>query len=523
MLKTAPRQLAQELIDCGTLSDLAKTTSVAGPGFVNITLSDEFLARSLACEPLISPVDDPKRIVLDYSSPNVAKKLHVGHLRSTVIGDAMARMLTLAGHEVIRQNHIGDWGTGFGKLIAFLEQMPRGVNEEQSLEDIEQVYVQATQLFDSNAAFAKRSREAVLLLQRRDPATMAIWERFMRASLSHMQEIYAKLDVLLTMDDVRGESSYSEELEGVLKRLDDTGLLVESDGAKCVFLDDFRGKDGRPLPMIVQKSDGGFLYHTTDLATLLYRVNVLDADQIHYFTDARQILHFQQLFAAANKAGFADQSVKLEHHVFGSIQDSKGQPYRSRDGQIVLLEDLIQEGIARATEIVKQKSEHLDHALQSDIARQVAIGAIKYSDLSKNRINDYRFDWDSMLSLEGNTAPYLQYAHTRIASIFARAGLSIDDVDMEAVSVDHPQEHDLSVRLLRFQEALDQSIAEFKAHHMCNYLYDLTVHFTRFYENCDVLTAAHGIRESRLALCARTAQTLRAGLNCLGIATPRRM
>ena len=502
---------------------MAQDVQVAGPGFVNITLSNEFLARCIAEEPISSPHTDAQRIVVDYSSPNVAKELHVGHLRSTIIGDSITRMLALAGYQVVRQNHIGDWGTNFGKLIAYLDEQDSSEQLDNSLADIEQLYIAANRRFDEDSHFAEKAREAVVRLQTKDEQANATWRKFLSVSLAHMQEIYEKLNVLLTEDDIRGESSYSDDLSLVIERLESAEMLVESDGAKCVFVEGFKRKDGSPLPMLVQKSDGGYLYHTTDLATLLYRAQELKANQVLYFTDSRQILHFEMLFAVARKAGFVGPEVKLEHHVFGSILNSKGEPFKTRSGANILLADLIDEGIARAATVVQEKSGHLSDDLKREIAHQVAIGAIKYADLSKNRTHDYKFDWDTMLALDGNTAPYLQYAFARVNAIFTKGGVKQEDVDPRSASVSHPAEHDLAIRLLRFQEAVDQSIEERKAHHMCSYLYDLTVHFTRFYETCNVLNAAPAVRDSRLALCARTANTLRIGLDCLGIATPSRM
>lgn len=523
LMQVNPRALAQRLIDSGVLNDLSTDVSVAGPGFINVTLDNDYLSSALASEPLVTPTREPLRIVVDYSSPNVAKQMHVGHLRSTVIGDSVARMLALAGHRVVRQNHIGDWGTAFGKIVAYIEELGSDQEVGRGLDDLEQLYVTASKRFDEDKNFATRAREAVLKLQSHDLETMAIWQKFIEVSTRHMQEIYDKLDILLTPADIKGESSFNDDLPTVIKRLKESGLLVESDGAQCVFVEGFVSKDGSQLPMIVQKSDGGYLYHTTDLATLLYRTTELKADQVLYFTDARQILHFQMLFAVAKKAGFAPSDVELEHHAFGSILNSQGEPLKTRAGENPLLSDLIKQAETHALHVVSEKSNHLEVAQQTEIAHKVAIGAIKYADLSKNRTSDYKFDLDTMMSLEGNTSPYLQYAHARVNAIFARGGIDSRNVELEKIRVEQPAEHDLAVRLLRFQEVLEQSIDERKAHHMCNFLYDLTVHFTRFYENCPVLNAEKLERESRLGLCARTAETLRVGLDCLGISIPKRM
>lgn len=518
-----PRALAQQLVDAGVLEDLSSKVSIAGPGFINITLDNDYLSEALASQPLVTPTETPLRIVVDYSSPNVAKQMHVGHLRSTVIGDAISRMLTLAGHCVVRQNHIGDWGTAFGKIVAHIEELDTPQEIDGSLEDLEQLYVAASRKFDESPAFASKAREAVLKLQSQDPRTLSIWQRFIDVSTLHIQEIYEKLGILLTQDDIRGESSFNDDLPAVIQRLDREGILVESDGAKCVFVDGFVRKDGSQLPMIVQKSDGGYLYHTTDLATLHYRTQELGADQVLYFTDARQILHFQLLFAVAKQAGFAKPDTLLEHHAFGSILNSKGEPLKTRAGENPLLSDLIDQAESHARQVVDTKSKHLPAELREEIAHMVAIGAIKYADLSKNRTSDYKFDLNTMMALEGNTSPYLQYAYARINAIFVRGGIDRESIELHRINVQHPAEHDLATRILRFQEVLDQSVDERKAHHMCNFLYELTVHFTRFYENCPVLNAESTLRDSRLGLCARVAEALKVGLDCLGISVPTRM
>ncbi len=518
-----PRTLAQQLVDTGVLEDVSSNVAIAGPGFINVSLDNDFLSSSLGSEPLVTPTNKPLRIVVDYSSPNVAKQMHVGHLRSTVIGDSISRMLTLAGHTVVRQNHIGDWGTAFGKIVAYIDDLKSDQEINSGLEDLEQLYIAASQRFDRDSSFASKAREAVLKLQSHDPRTMDIWQKFIDVSLRHLEDIYGKLDILLTPADIKGESSFNDDLPAVIERLETNGLLVESDGAQCVFINGFVRKDGSRLPMIVQKSDGGYLYHTTDLATLLYRTRVLEADQVLYFTDARQILHFQMLFAVAKKAKFAEEATELEHHAFGSILNANGEPLKTRSGENPRLSDLIEQAETHARNVVEEKSQHLDVEQRSEIAHHVAIGAIKYADLSKNRTSDYKFDLNTMMSLEGNTSPYLQYAHARISAIFARGGINGEEIELDRIRVKHPAEHDLAVRLLRFQEVLEQSITERKAHHMCNYLYDLTVHFTRFYEKCPVLNTESKERDSRLGLCARTAETLRVGLGCLGISVPKRM
>lgn len=517
-----PRAIAQEIVDQAPLAELKAKLEVAGPGFINVRLDDDFLATALSKSTHFESVDHPERIVVDYSSPNIAKELHVGHLRSTVIGDALVRLFELVGHKVIRQNHVGDWGTAFGKLIAYVdEHLEVG---DLSVEGIEKLYVEASQHFERDLDFAQKARQEVIKLQQHDTQVLKKWDRIVRASLDHVQHIYSNLGISLQLSDVHGESAYNECLPTVICDLQNASLLVNSEGAKCVFVEGFKRKDGSPLPMIVQKSDGGYLYHTTDLAALKHRTQTLNADRIIYLTDTRQIHHFQLLFAVGKLVGYIPNNVVPEHLVFGSILDKKGEPFRTRGGNSVPLSGLIQEGIARALDIVRKKSAHLSSDKQYEIARQVAVGAIKYADLSKNRTNDYRFDWDSMLSLEGNTAPYLQYAHARICSIFSRANFDMQEFDQRPIEFQHKSERALALRLLRFAETLEQCLEERKPHYLCNYFYDLTAHFMRFYESCSVLkTKSNKLQESRLALCAKTAQVLRVGLASLGISLPLRM
>ena len=517
-----PRTIAQEIVDRAPLAELKAKLDIGGPGFVNVRLDDGFLATALSDQTLSQPVEHAERIVVDYSSPNIAKELHVGHLRSTVIGDALVRLFEFVGHTVIRQNHVGDWGTAFGKLIAYVNR-DQGSNE-LTIGGIERLYVAASQEFETNQDFAQQARSEVIKLQRQDPETLKTWKQIVQTSVEDVQHIYSDLDISLQLSDIRGESSYSQDLPSVVDDLDNAGLLVESDGAKCVFVNGFKRKDGSPLPMIVQKSDGGYLYHTTDLAALKHRTQELGADRVIYLTDSRQIHHFQLLFAVGRLVGYVPKEVSTEHLVFGSVLKKDGEPFRTRGGDIILLRELIDEGVERALDIVRSKSDHLTNSEQLQVARQVAVGAIKYADLSKNRTNDYRFDWDVMLSLDGNTAPYLQYAHARICSIFTRSKKDLSDFLDGEIELQHPSERALALRLLRFAETLEQCLDERKPHYLCNYLYELTVHFMRFYENCPVLKAnTPQLLDSRLCLCAKTAQVLRVGLENLGISLPLRM
>lgn len=517
--RSNPRELAQRVVDAADLDGIAARLEVAGPGFINITVDDAFLAAHLTTDGMIEGAAAPQTVVVDYSSPNLAKEMHVGHLRSTIIGDSMARVLEALGHQVLRQNHVGDWGTQFGMLIAFLDET--GSNSEL-LADLESFYRAAKARFDDDAAFADRARSMVVGLQRGDPDIRARWQRFIGISLSHCQAIYDRLGATLRPEHVMAESAYNDDLDAVIADLDAAGLLTESEGARCVFLDEFTGKDGAPLPLIVQKSDGGYLYATTDLAAVRHRARTLGADRVMYFTDARQALHFRQVFAVAERAGFGRAGMTLEHYPFGTMLGSDGKPFRTRAGEVVKLAELLDEAESRALAVVTAKNPELPEDERRAIARVVGIGAVKYADLSKNRTSDYVFDWEQMLSFDGNTAPYLQYAYTRIRSVFRRGG--IDEAALEGeVVLTEPAEHALAVMLLRLQETLEQVAADGLPHYLCGYLYEVATLFMRFYEACPILNAEPAVRDSRLLLCRRTADTVRTGLNLLGIETVERM
>lgn len=517
-----PRTLAHKVITHKSLNSLPAKLEIAGPGFINVTLDLQYLEELVEQRPTITPTNRPEHIVIDYSSPNIAKELHVGHLRSTVIGDAVARMLQLIGHKVVPQNHVGDWGTSFGKLIAHLNSLSD--SETQSLADIERLYVDASSRFDSDLEFANQARSAVTNLQAQRPAEMAIWRRIVSQTINHMQGIYADLGVLLQRENIRGESTYNNELAVVIDDLKEANLLSESDGAKCVYVDGFFKKDGSPLPMIVQKSDGGYLYHTTDLAAVKHRVNQLRANRLMYFTDARQIHHFKHLFAVARAVKYTQDSVELEHLVFGSILNANGAPLKSRTGSSILLSNLIEEGIERARKVIQKRESSNREVDPQEIARRIAISSIKYADLSKNRINDYRFDWDTMLAFEGNTAPYLLYAYARVCSLFERGKVSEPQCRHNGIKLTEKTERDLALAILQFQELFEQSTEERKPHHLCTYLYELTVRFMRFYEQCPILQGTSTVQqESRLGLCAKVAEILRTGLQSLGISVLDRM
>jgi arginyl-tRNA synthetase len=529
-MEVNPRELAQAICDKLSLDGIAEEIEIAGPGFINIYLSKIWLAEQLS-----EVIHDPRlaipqkshsdRVVLDYSSPNLAKEMHVGHLRSTIIGDAIARVLEFSGDKVIRQNHVGDWGTQFGMLIAELEdKMGEGDSAELALEDLEQFYQASKRRFDESSEFADRAREYVVRLQSGDAGVLKLWEQFRAVSLSHSEAIYQLLNVTLDESDVHGESAYNEDLTVLVDALKNQGLVTKSDGAQVVFLEEQSGKDGDPTPVIVQKKDGGYLYSTTDLAALRYRSGVLNADRVLYFTDDRQTLHMKQVFTIAKKAGFAHESMQLEHCAFGKILGKDGKPFKTRTGGTVKLAELLNEAIERAREVVKDKNPDLTSEEMEEVSRKVGIGAVKYADLSKTRTNDYVFDWEAMLNLEGNTGPYMQYAYTRIASIFRKAGLGFDLIHME-IELNETQERDLALKLIRFSEIIDQVVEDIYPHVLCNYLYELSSLFMRFYEVCPILKA--GIDESlmlsRLQLSKATAMTLKTGLALLGIEVMEKM
>ncbi|OFE11883.1 arginine--tRNA ligase [Pseudohongiella acticola] len=527
-LRTNPRELAAKVvadINCGEL--LAKA-EVAGPGFINLFLSTEALARRASeclqgSAELILPVSKAQTIVVDYSSPNLAKEMHVGHLRGTIIGDAIVRILEALGHCVIRQNHVGDWGTQFGMLIAHLASLSED-NKAQSnnLSDLEVFYREAKQRFDADPEFAELARSYVVRLQQGDPECLAAWQRFIGESLRHCEEVYELLGVSLKRSDLCAESFYNDDLADIVKTLDSKELLTRSEGANCVFLEEFTGKDGNPLPVIVQKSDGGYLYATTDLAAVRYRCHNLGADRVLYVVDARQSLHFKQVFAAAKLAGFARSESHLEHIAYGTMMGEDGKPFKTRSGDTVKLRDLLDESIRRAFALVSDKNADLPESDRQQIADTVGIAAVKYSELSKNRTSDYIFDWSSMLSFEGNTAPYLLYAYARIQSVLRR--LEEENVTPgENIMLQAPEERALAMKILQLSDVVRQTGQDGFPNQLCLYLYELSGIFMKFYETCPILKAEADLRQSRLALAALTAQTLKRGLNLLGIEPLNRM
>lgn len=524
-LKTNPRELATRLLETLDLSDLADKLEVAGPGFINIYLKNGWLSEALGGGRMqYAPTG--QTIVVDYSGPNLAKEMHVGHLRSTIIGDAVARVLEFQGHKVIRQNHVGDWGTQFGMLIAHMVSLAEkngGVSGvEPQLADLETFYREAKKRFDDEPDFANTARDYVVKLQSGDAECLGLWQQFIDISLHHCEEVYARLGVGLTRADVKPESAYNADLANIVSELQAKGLLVEDQGAQCAFLDEFKNKDGSITPIIVQKTGGGYLYATTDLAALRYRSGVLNIDRALYFTDARQALHFQQVFLLARKAGFVREGVALEHMPFGNMQGEDGKPFKTRTGGTVKLVDLLVEAEERAFILVTDKNPELVEAERHDIARTVGIGAVKYADLSKNRNSDYIFNWETMLSFEGNTAPYLRYAYARIKSIFRKAGA---ESLTSPISLQESAERTLAMKLLQFTEATDSVAKEGLPNHLCTYLYELAGNFMSFYEACPILKegVAAEVRNSRLQLANLTAQTLQTGLGLLGIGVLERM
>ncbi len=523
-----PRDLAEKLIAALPAHEAVASVSIAGPGFINFFQDHDWLARQLEAALAdgrlgVDKISPAQRVVVDYSSPNLAKEMHVGHLRSTIIGDAVGRVLEFLGHEVIRQNHVGDWGTQFGMLLAYLEE--QSVDAEAQLGDLENFYRQAKQRFDESPEFADRARARVVELQAGDAECLKLWERFNSISLGHCQAVYDRLGVRLSREDVRGESAYNDQLADIVATLDAQGLLTESEGARCVFLDEFKNAEGNPLPVIVQKAGGGYLYATTDLAAMRYRVRELCADRLLYFVDQRQALHFQQVFKVARLAGFVADHTQLEHMGFGTMNGADGRPFKTRDGGTVKLTDLLDEAEERAHRLVAQKNPDLDSAELQRIGRAVGIGAVKYADLSKHRSSDYSFNFEQMLSFEGNTAPYMMYAYTRVASVFRKLDRSMDQLDdLAPLRLEEESETDLAAHLAQFASTLGYVAREGTPHVLCHYLYELAGRFSSFYEQCPIIAAQQPAqRDSRLRLAALTGRTLRQGLNLLGIDTLERM
>ena len=525
-LKMNPRELAAQVIEALDLP-LAEKVDIAGPGFINIHLDAQAVAAALSklhTDSMLGIEAPPRQsYVIDYSAPNLAKEMHIGHLRSTTMGDAAARILDFLGHDVTRANHVGDWGAQFGSLLAYMDQLEQsGEILSTELKDLEVFYKKASALFKSDEEFAIRARAYVVRLQSGDDRCLELWQQFISESINHCQGVYDKLNITLTRQDIKAESSYNDDLAVVVSELKDKGLLEISDGAKCVFLEEFKGKDDKPLPAIVQKSDGGYPYLASDIAALRYRSQTLNADNALYFIDARQRLHMRQLFAVSKAAGYLTQSKVFKHLPFGVILKDDGTPFKTRDGADVKLIDVIDEAIERAFRLVTSKNPDLDETIRRNISEVVGVGAIKYAELSKNRTTDYIFDWDTMLSFEGNTAPYLQYAYTRIRSIFRRAEIDSTSLDSKIV-LQHPVEFALAVKLLQFPEAIDSVTDDFQANVLCNYLFEVSGQFMSFYEACPILNQDDEIKNSRLMIADITSKILKQGLELLGIQTVEKM
>jgi len=555
-VKINPRKLAEEVVRNLNVSAICEEPEVAGPGFINLRLKPDFVADRLLeisknqANLSIEKADEPKTIVVDFSGPNIAKEMHVGHLRSTIIGDCICRMLEFLGHKVIRQNHIGDWGTQFGMLIAHMRE--HGGKAPQSVADLEILYREAKQRFDTDQQFATIAANSVVDLHRGDKRIRSDWKRIYEQSLKECFEIYDLLGGVFTRNDVRGESFYDKFLPDVVQELLDRKIAVRSEGAVCVFPEGFKDKEGQPLPVIIQKSDGAYLYATTDLAAIRYRVDELKADRIIYVTDARQNLHFQMLFAVARMAGWdikqksgdrrqetGDRSQKTElvHVTFGSVLGENGKPLKTREGENVKLKELLDEAVERAKAIVEEKNPELPAEQKEDIAKAVGIGAVKYADYSNNRTSDYVFSFDKMLAMDGNTAPYMQYAYARIKSIGRKAQSRGIDTEGELapllsgeskkggrLSLTEPSELDLAKHLIRYGEAIEAAVADYRPNYLTGYLYELAQKFSAFYTDCPVLDAGPDKRPTRLLLCDLTAKTIGHGLNdLLGIQVVEQM
>ncbi len=525
--KQNPRAVAEEIVAKLDVSDVCSGVEISGPGFLNLTLRDDWVAAradEVRADPRLGvPVVDPAQVIpVDYSSPNVAKEMHVGHLRTTVVGDAFCRAAEFRGHTVIRQNHLGDWGTPLGMLIEHLLDVGKESEEAAKLATDPNAYYQAARnKFEGDPAFAERARRRVVALQAGEPGTLALWDEFMELSKAYLNRTYQRLDITLTDADLAGESKYNDMLAGICDELEAKGIATMSEGALCVFLDGFTGREGKPVPLIIRKSDGGYGYATTDLATIKYRAQTLHADRIVYVIGAPQGLHLRMLFATAEKAGWLGKTRPF-HAAIGNVLGEDGKILRTRSGESIKLSAFIDEAVERAEKVIADKD--YDEATRREIARAVGVGAMKYADLSVARDSEYVFDWDRMLATTGNTGPYLQYAAARIRSIFRKAGIEPEQATTP-ITITEPAERALALHLLGLGGAIDALIEDVVPHKLAAYIYDLATAFTAFYETCPVLKEGVDptVRASRLALCAVTLRTLVTGLGLLGVTTPERM
>ena len=525
VLRKAPNIIADKILETlgSTTEGICQVSSING--FVNFSAEPDWLSDLLQ-EALIDDrlrvlTEKPRVIVIDYSSPNVAKHMHVGHLRSTVIGDALNRMLTHKGHRVVPENHIGDWGTPFGMLIEHLIDMK--IDTDSQNLDLSTFYLDARAKFDSDSDFASRSRARVVRMQASEPETIELWQMLVDRSLIHFNEVYQRMGVLLTNDDIAGESKYESTLPGIVDKLAERGLLEESDGAKVVYLDGWKNREGEPLPLIIQKADGGYNYATSDLACILDRIENVGSRDLFYIVGAEQAQHFAMVFEVARSAGFMDEGVNAIHVPFGLVMGADGKKLASRTGGAVHLNDLLIEAVERADTIVAEKNPYLSEEERSEVAKMLGIGAIKYADLSTDRSNNYTFEWEKMLSFDGNTAPYLQYAHARICSIFSKDEIDRNSTRDAEIILAHEREIVLARALIGYPEALDSACSSHSPHKLATQLHIIAQAFGSFYGVCPVLNAEDRTKTSRLALCDLTARTLQTGLKLLGIDSPQRM
>ena len=525
VLRKAPDTIADEILENlgSTTEGICQVSSING--FLNFSADPnwlcEILQESLIDDRLRVLTEEPRVIVIDYSSPNVAKHMHVGHLRSTVIGDALNRMLSHKGHRVVPENHIGDWGTPFGMLIEHLIDL--GLDSEVQNIDLSTFYSDARAKFDADSDFASRSRARVVRMQSSEPETIELWQMLVDRSLVHFNEVYQRMGILLSNNDLAGESKYESALPRVVEKLAKVGLLEESDGAKVVYLDGWKNREGEPLPLIIEKADGGYNYATSDLACILDRIENVGSRDFLYVVGAEQAQHFAMVFEVARNAGFMDEGVKAIHVPFGLVMGTDGKKLASRTGGAVHLNDLLIEAVERADAIVAEKSPNLSNDERAEVSKMLGIGAIKYADLSTDRNNNYTFEWEKMLSFDGNTAPYLQYAHARICSIFSKDEIDRNSIRDTEIILTHEREIALARTLIKFPEALDSACSSHSPHKLATQLHNIAQAFGSFYEVCTVLNAEHSTKLSRLALCDLTARTLQTGLDLLGIDSPHRM
>lgn len=532
-LNQKPREVATTLLKNLEIDDLCQPPEIAGPGFINLTLKPGYLETQL--KDLITDnrlgvaaANPSQKIIVDFSSPNIAKEMHVGHLRSTIIGDCIARILEFRHHQVIRLNHVGDWGTQFGMLITYLQEVyPRALTQADALDlgDLVSFYKKAKIRFDEDENFKETARQAVVKLQSGDPQSRQAWQLLCQQSRREFQKIYDILDIKLTE---RGESFYNPYLETVIRELDQQGLLTEDNGALCVFLDGFTNKEGDPLPLIVKKSDGGYNYATTDLAAICYRVRQDKAERIIYVTDAGQANHFAQVFQVAKKAGFLPDNVAVVHVAFGLVLGEDGKKLKTRSGETVKLQELLDQAIACSLADLEKRLASEEREETSDFiaktAETVGLSAVKYADLSQNRNSNYVFSYDKMLNLQGNTAPYMLYAYARVQSISREGGINFQDLSANSpLILKDESELILAKQLLQLPEVISAVEEDLLPNRLCDYLYELSKKYNRFYENCPVLKAAEPIKTSRLVLCDLTARTLKLGLSLLGIPVLERM